>query len=167
VNAGDNKPLQNFGVQKVMYDSSTRTWTPKPDSSFFVLNKYFESAGTYNFHLPTQAMWYRAAFAESKTYYYDGIAGVPENFDYNDRMAQLGRFAGNGGLTYNDDGTITSNGVVEVGLYKPNAFGLYDVLGNVYEATHDNGGYWQTGGVDKLNSVKGYGMGVFGGAFTT
>jgi formylglycine-generating enzyme required for sulfatase activity len=160
VNAGDNKPLQNFGVQKVMYDSSTRTWTPKPDSSFFALNKYFESAGTYNFHLPTQAMWYRAAFAESKTYYYDGITGAPEDFDYNDRMAQLGRFAGNGGLTYNDDGTITSNGVVEVGLYKPNAFGLYDVLGNVYEATHDNGGYWQTSEVDKLNGVNGAGMGV-------
>jgi formylglycine-generating enzyme required for sulfatase activity len=110
-------------------------------------------------------MWYRAAFAESKTYYYDGIAGAPENFDYNERMAQLGRFAGNGGLTYNDDGSVITNGVVEVGLYKPNAFGLYDVLGNVYEATHDNGRKLQIDLVDSLGDLDSNGMGVFGNSY--
>ena len=164
-NLGDAKPLQNFGVLKIMY-TDVRVWDASR-GSLKNLKDYFQDSGTYNFHLPTQFMWYRAAFAESKTYYYDGIAEVPENFDYNERMAKLGRFAGNGGLTYNGDGTITSNGVVEVGLYKPNAFGLYDVLGNVYEATHDNGGYIEKSLVDYINEVTGNGMGIYGGAYCT
>jgi hypothetical protein len=164
-NIGDNKPMQNFGVSRVMYGGTERVWTMRNGCSLDKLNKYFQDAGSYNFHLPTQCMWYRAAFAESKTYYYDGIAGAPENFDYNERMAKLGQFAGNGGLTYNDDGSVVSNGVVEVGLYKPNAFGLYDVLGNVYEATHDNGRKLQIDLVDSLGDLDSNGMGVFGNSY--
>jgi formylglycine-generating enzyme required for sulfatase activity len=161
-NVGDSKPLQNFGVQKVLY-KDVRVWDASR-GSLKNLKDYFLEAGTYNFHLPTQCMWYRAAFAESKTYYYDGIAGAPENFDYNERMAKLGRFAGNGGMTYNDDGSIITNGTVEVGMYKPNAFGLYDVLGNVYEATHDDSVKWAASRVDELNST-GNTMGIYGGSY--
>ena len=67
------------------------------------LKDKFLQYGTYNFDLPTQAMWFRALRAESTTYYYDGIKGTPSSFAYNDRMAVLGRFAGNGGIVENED----------------------------------------------------------------
>jgi formylglycine-generating enzyme required for sulfatase activity len=77
--------------------------------------------------------------ADSTTYYYDGIDDVPTDFVNNPRMAALGRFAGNGGIVDNGDGTKTTNGVASVGSYRPNAFGLYDMIGNVRETVRDQG----------------------------
>ena len=115
-------------------------------------------------------MWYRAMRADSKTYYYDGIAGTPDNFNSNDRMAALGRFAGTGGITDNGDGTTTTNGVVAVGLYRPNAFGLYDMIGNVLECTKDHGqvapgAHFTADGTDTPRALTGNALGLYGNAW--
>ena len=164
-NLGDDKPVQNIGVLRVVYnDNRTGNW----DASAGELKTYkdmFAGAGTYNFDLPTEAMWYRAMRADSTTYYYDGIAGTPSDFDSNDSMAALGRFAGNGGLTDNGNGTVTSNGVVSVGLYRPNAFGLYDMIGNVMEATRDRGADYGEDSTDPYNPPTTNGFGIFGNSW--
>ncbi len=164
-NLGDDKPVQNIGVLKVLYgDDRTNNW----DASAGALKTYkdmFAGAGTYNFDLPTQAMWYRAMRADSTTYYYDGIAETPYDFDSNDSMVVLGRFAGNGGLTDNGDGTVTSNGVVSVGQYRPNAFGLYDMIGNVMEATRDKGADYDEDSTDPYNEPTPLGFGIFGNSW--
>jgi formylglycine-generating enzyme required for sulfatase activity len=110
------------------------------------------------------AMWFRALRAESTTYYYDGIKGTPSSFAYNDRMAVLGRFAGNGGIVDNGDGTTTTNGVVSVGQYRPNAFGLYDMIGNVSEATRDYEQPYESA-TNPHGAYKSGAFGVFGGAW--
>ena len=159
-NLGDDKPVQNIGVLRVVYgDNRTNNW----DASAGALKTYkdmFAGAGTYNFDLPTEAMWYRAMRAESTTYYYDGIAGTPSDFDYNDRMAVLGRFAGTGGI----DGT-TTNGVAAVGQYRPNAFGLYDMIGNVMEAARDRGVHYGANSTDPYNTPTDKGFGIFGNSW--
>ena len=139
-NVGEDKPLQNFAVLKIIYNDSREVWDAS-DGALKNLKDLFANAGagTYNFDLPSQAMWYLAMRAGSTTYYYDGINEVPTDFDNNERMAALGRFAGNGGIVDNGDGTKTTNGVAVVGSYRPNAFGLYDMIGNVRETVRDQG----------------------------
>jgi len=134
------------------------------------LKDMFADSGVYNFDLPTVAMWYRAMRAGSTTYYYDGIAGTPDNFISNDRMAALGRFAGTGGIVDNGDGSTTTNGVVAVGLYRPNAFGLYDMIGNVSECTKDTeitgtSIHFPGSGADIVRGLTGNSLGLFGSAW--
>ena len=169
-NLGDDKPLQNVAVQNVFNGGTTRVWDASK-GALKNLKDMFADSGVYNFDLPTVAMWYRAMRADSTTYYYDGIAGTPDNFISNDRMAALGRFAGTGGLTDNGDGTTTSNGVVAVGLYRPNAFGLYDMIGNVSECTKDTeitgtSIHFQESGTDTVRGLTGNSLGLFGSAWT-
>ena len=156
-NLGDDKPIQNIAVHNVINGGTTRIWDASK-GALKTLKELFADAGTYNFDLPTIAMWYRAMRAGSTTYYYDGVAGTPTDFSYNDRMAALGRFAGTGGVTDNGDGTTTSNGVVSVGLYRPNAFGLYDMIGNVTECTKDHGqktpgAHFTASGIDPIRAM--------------
>ena len=147
-NAGDDKPLSNFSPLRIFYGDSRDVWDASK-GALKILKELFANAGagTYYFDLPSQAMWLRAMEAGSVTgqdgaYYYDGINGVPTDFDNNPRMAVLGRFAGNGGIVDNGDGTKTTNGVASVGSYRPNAFGLYDMIGNVRETFRDKGGHF-------------------------
>ena len=165
-NLGDDKPVQNIAVHNVMNNGTTRIWDASK-GALKNLKEMFAGAGTYNFDLPTIAMWYRAMRAESTTYYYDGIAGKPDNYDNNERMAALGRFAGTGGIVDNGDGTTTSNGVVSVGLFRPNAFGLYDMIGNVSESTKDHGQtgvgqHYSASETDPVRVLTGNAVGLYG-----
>jgi formylglycine-generating enzyme required for sulfatase activity len=170
-NLGDDKPVNNIRLYQHIYGGTKgtpRVWDAS-NGALANLKTMFAAAGTYNFDLPTQAMWFRALRADSTTYYYDGIKGTPSDFAYNDRMAVLGRFAGNGGIVRNEDGSATTNGVASVGSYRPNAFGLYDMIGNVSEATKDIGTF-DSADDDAPNPLKNMSdnaFGAFGGAWTT
>ena len=151
-NVGDAKPVQNITTLYGIYGGD-RSWDAST-GAMKTLKELFSAAGTYCFDLPTQAMWYRAMRAESTTYYYDGIDSVPDDFDKGDRIAALGRFAGTGGIDAADDGSAITNGTVEVGLYRPNAFGLYDMIGNVLECTRDYGYHFSSDSTDPISSTS-------------
>ena len=84
--------------------------------------------------LPTEAQWEYACRAGTTTAYNDGIARTLNNdtaFDnIADEIGLLGRFSSNGGKE-------TESGTANVGSYRPNAWGLYDMHGNVFEACLD------------------------------
>jgi formylglycine-generating enzyme required for sulfatase activity/endonuclease I len=90
------------------------------------------------FDLPTEAQWEHACRAGTGTALNSGkeLTG-PETCD---NLAELGRYAHNGGSEDTADGRHA-----EVGSYAPNAWGLYDMHGNVWEWCLD---WYGEGGTD-------------------
>jgi formylglycine-generating enzyme required for sulfatase activity len=72
------------------------------------------------YRLLSEAEWEYAARAGTTTAFYWGNTADPAFVYINPH-----------------DGTVDTRGPVEVGSYPPNAFGLYDMLGNVWEWTED------------------------------
>ena len=81
------------------------------------VGKLRAKSGMAGFDLPTEAQWEYACRAGTTTYYNDGLSGNAST-----QLDVLGWYTGNSGST-----THT------VGLKQPNAWGLYDTLGNLYE----------------------------------
>ncbi len=99
-----------------------------------------------DFDLPTEAQWEYACRAGTATDYNSG-----EN--YSATVDQIGRFMDNGGTNYLQSCT-TAGGTAAVGSYLPNAWGLYDMHGNVREWCLD----WKGGslsGNDPVGSPSG------------
>jgi formylglycine-generating enzyme required for sulfatase activity len=98
------------------------------------------------FDLPTEAQWEYACRAGTTGALHDGTVNIAsETVDAS--LAQLGRYAYNGGRP-NGTGTpvvscATNEATAEVGSYIPNAWGLYDMHGNVFE--------WCLDGFDTTN----------------
>lgn len=92
--------------------------------------------------LPTEAQWERAARAGTNTPYPDGnsftAAGCTD--ESNAYLDVIGRYQKNGGFVNGaspSDKGDPSKGTAIVGSYRPNAWGLYDVCGNVEEICLD------------------------------
>jgi hypothetical protein len=82
------------------------------------------------FVLPTMEEWEYAARAGVEGDFTDGSKmSCP---DHDAKLDSLGRYYYNGGMNYHRDCT-PEYGTAIVGSYKPNAWGLYDMLGNVRE----------------------------------
>ena len=92
-----------------------------------------------DFDLPSEAQWEFAARAgNGEGHWGDGSAmRISSNKDVG--LDLLGRYQYNGGKLGSDGGTVpaanceATNGTAIVGSYLPNAWGLYDVHGNVWE----------------------------------
>jgi formylglycine-generating enzyme required for sulfatase activity len=82
------------------------------------------------FDLPTEAQWEYACRAGTTTSLNSGKNMMSGDFD--DAMDEVGRYWYNGGSGYSQDCT-PDNGTAKVGSYLPNAWGLYDMHGNVWE----------------------------------
>jgi hypothetical protein len=79
----------------------------------------FERKG---YRLPTEAEWEFAGRGLASTYYFWGNSGNPQT------VSQFAVFSGN------------AQGVQKAATKAPNAFGLYDMVGNVWERTNNYGG---------------------------
>ena len=137
-------------VERVKYDdirgsSKQDTGFNWPQDGHAVLSTSFMGVlrthtGMNGFDLPTEAQWEFACRAGCGSALYNGME--LSNGTTCSRLAELGRYQKNGGYvdgTTVPDATCTAdNGTAKVGSYAPNAFGLYDMLGNVWEWCLDN-----------------------------
>ena len=95
------------------------------------------------FDLPTEAQWEYACRAGTDASLYNGY-DVSKTATQDSHLDSLGRYRYNGG--YLDNGetlpgktATTNNATANIGSYEPNAWGLYDMLGNVEEWVLDWG----------------------------
>jgi len=92
--------------------------------------------GVAGFDLPTNAQWEYACRAGTTGALNDGTVNIT-NASSDARLDLLGRYARNGGkiggTSDPERGCTTENATAEVGSYAPNAWGLYDMHGNVWE----------------------------------
>ena len=107
-------------------------------------------------HFPTQWQWEYACRAGTATAFSNGGELGEADETENGSLDLIGRYAGNGGIVDNGDGSKTTNGTVRVGSYAPNAYGLYDMHGNVWEYCRDHRGWGAADGFDhsEVNVVR-------------
>ena len=151
---GDKRPFEMLSYDDMRGVNSTYCWprdghavnTTKP------LGRLRTLTGIDSFDLPTEAQWEFACRAGSTGFYYDNSAADAEN------LKPLGWFNRN-----STNETTNAAETHEVGLKQPNDWGLYDMLGNVWEACLDAYIDGQGGAVDAdcidyagVNSTTGY-----------
>ena len=118
-------------VEQITYDMirGTEKGVNWPNNNEVDENSFlgiFRSKVKMDFDLPTEAQWEYACRADTITALNNGTNITNEYFDGN--LKKIGRYEGN-----NDDYKDKYLEHVTVGSYLPNAWGLYDMHGNVYE----------------------------------
>lgn len=143
------------GASHPMPTGGDADYALKTDKCFMAKARELTGLGLY-LHLPTQWQWEYACRAGTMTAFNNGGELGSKNEATNASLDLLGRYAGNGGIVDNGDGTKTTNGTVRVGSYAPNAFGLYDMHGNVTEWCRDRRGWGTADGFDaaEINVVR-------------
>ena len=129
---GDLRPVESVSYNMLRGTKDGSSWPNDngvDERSF--MGQLRKKAGNI-FDLPTEAQWEFACRAGTTTAFNDGNNITNTYEDGN--MNKLGRYWYNGGGDEDDDGNyIAHANHAKVGSYLPNAWGLYDMHGNVWE----------------------------------
>jgi uncharacterized repeat protein (TIGR02543 family) len=135
---GDMRPIACVSYNNIRGSLTGAGWPASSDvdaTSF--MGKLRAKASGYSWDLPTEAQWEYACRAGTKTALNSGT-NLTSIFQ-DSAMDEVGRYGYNNGYqggTQDDKGGYASN-YTTVGSYLPNAWGLYDMHGNVWEWTLD------------------------------
>ena len=123
---GDSRPVENVSYNTIRGSTLGASWPNhrQVDASSF-MGKLRSRTGL-TFDLPTEAQWEYACRAGTSTALNNNKNISNTETDAN--MSEVGRYAAN-----RDDGRGGYNTHTEVGSYRPNAWGFYDMHGNVAE----------------------------------
>ena len=142
---GDMRPVECVSWNTIRGDSGNYNWPSSADVDLTTFMGRLQARTGLNFDLPTEAQWEYACRAGTTSSYNNG--GTTE-----DDLKQLGRFWGN-----RSDGNGGSSEHTNVGSYLPNAWGLYDMHGNVWEWCLD----WYGGLTSGVTDPKGSSSGAY------
>ena len=148
----DSRPVDLVSYDAIRGSSAGAGWPASSavdDTAF--LGKLRARTGLA-FDLPTEAQWEYACRAGTATALNSGYNLADTGDDA--RVATVGRFWYNGGSGNTPDGD-TSVGSATVGSYRPNAWGLYDMHGNVWEWCLDVYGTYPDGATDPQGASSG------------
>ena len=116
--------FQGYSLNNDEQPAVNLTWN---DAQAFVEWLTWETGNGKRLRLPTEAEWEQAARAGTTTRYYWGNEIDPRYANFSDRNDPTGASIGN-----LDDGQAVT---APVGSYTPNALGLQDMTGNIWEWT--------------------------------
>ena len=134
----ETRPVESVSYQELRGGSTYANWPASSDvSGACLIGRLRAHAGLPTLDLPTDAQWEYACRAGSAEALYSGHdldVATPNNGTVDAQCNLLGRYFMNGG---GDADSLNRNsrekGTTRVGSYQPNDWGLYDMLGNVYE----------------------------------
>ncbi|MBR1587696.1 MAG: SUMF1/EgtB/PvdO family nonheme iron enzyme, partial [Kiritimatiellae bacterium] len=130
------RPVEKVSWSMIRGDAATYDWpaTNAVDESSF-LGLLRARTGLSALDLPTEAQWEFACRAGTTTDFNNGKNWTGAGDDAN--LGEVARYRYNGGyvngVSRPDQGCAADHGTAAVGSYKPNAWGLYDMHGNVFE----------------------------------
>jgi len=126
----DLRPVEQVSFDDIRGDLSGSDWPASTavDASSF-MGRLRQKTGV-DFDLPTESQWEYACRAKTTTALDSGKNLTDTTTCPN--MAEVGRYWYNGGSGFTQGGDL-SVGTAVVGSYLPNAWGLYDMHGNVWE----------------------------------
>ena len=157
--AGYTRPAEQVAYDDIRGDNTGLSWPANnavDEGSFMGI---LRAKTGFDFDLPTEAQWEYACRAETTTAWNNGTYITNENED--PELNKLGRYASNisdGKGGYDDKHT-------EVGSYLPNAWGLYDMHGNVYEWCLDIYGDYTGAETDPAGASTGFRRVSRGGSY--
>ena len=148
VECRNTRPVEKVSYENIRGSGIGSTWPT--NATHAVLSTSFLGKLRAKFQdspkldLPTEAQWEFACRAKQSKAWYNGYSPA-DAYYYNTpgNLVACGRFCMNGGYVDKSAHTTatseqaltlgTTNGTARVGSYLPNAYGLYDMLGNVQE----------------------------------
>ena len=156
---GDMRPVQYVSYNNIRGSANGAGWPThnQVDANSFMGR--LRSKVNMLFDLPTEAQWEYACRAGTSTSLNSG-----KNYDWGvncNEVARWGRNAYNSGTDYKYDGKGGYTYYTVVGCYLENAWGLYDMHGNVCEMCRDfwNYGLGAAGVIDPVGASRGYSSG--------
>ena len=141
---GDMRPVESVSWNIIRGDSSTYNWPSSANVDPSTFMGRIQARTGLNFDLPTEAQWEYACRAGTTSKYNNG------GDSWND-LKLLGRYYDN----RSDGKGGYSDAHTKVGSYQPNAWGLYDMHGNVSEWCLDWYGSLSSGVTDPEGSSSG------------
>ncbi len=150
------RPMENVCYNEIRNAAATTTenashnWPAAPNPLSFL--GLLRSKTGLDFDLPSEAQWEFAARAGNVSGYWNDGSAI-QNKDADGNLDGLGRYKGNNPSGETSTSTLapSEGGTAIVGTYLPNAWGLYDMHGNVWEWCLD----WYQADIDTAKDAFG------------